>query len=417
MAVVKTENHPRVQGFDGLRACAAILVVAYHAASIAGASLVGPLAPFAALLKGGVTIFFVISGFVLYLPCARAIRARTAAPDWRTYATRRAVRILPGYWVALSVLGAASLVTGVFGAHWWRFYGLTQIYDPHTAQQGLRVAWSLAVEVTFYLLLPILAWGLQRAVRARSHGEALRLQLRVIAWLALFSLGLRFWLSHSLTLPVPANHLTLATSIAGMADWFAIGIGLAVLRAEWETGSSVCSRLEALGRRPGLCWLLAALAYAMAVPTQHGEYFLPSYGVATHLAVGLAAGLFVLPAVVSTELSRPSRPMALLCSRPMVWLGTISYGLYLWHQPFRDLIDRWIGAPKGASAFGLIFVLTLAGGILLGAASWYLVERPAQAWIRGRRVRQGTTVPGRPRDERLARGDASTAVSASIPLS
>ena len=407
MADSKGNSRQRVEGFDGLRACAAILVVAYHAASAAGASLTGPLAPFAALLKAGVTIFFVISGFVLYLPTARAIRSGVRAPDWRRFASRRAVRILPGYWVALTVFAAGSLVTGVLGHNWWRFYGLTQIYDTHTAQQGLRVAWSLSVEVSFYLSLPLLAWILRREVRSRSREEAVRLQLLVIAAIAVWSLGLRLVISRSLTLPVPANHLTLVTSIAGSADWFALGLGLAVLRAEWEAGSRVARRLAALGRRAGLCWLLAGLAYLVAVPAQHGEYFLPSYGVATHLDVGLAAALFVLPAVLPREAGSTSRPMALLCSRLMVWLGTISYGIYLWHQPFRDLIDRWMGHPQGAPAFAVLFAFTLAGGIALGAASWYLVERPSQNWLRARELRQA----------RLPLGDSSTAVSASIPLS
>jgi peptidoglycan/LPS O-acetylase OafA/YrhL len=407
----------RVAGFDGLRACAAILVVAYHSASSAGASLSGPLAPFAALLKAGVVIFFVISGFVLYLPYARAIRSGRAIGDWRRFASRRAARILPGYWVALTVLAAAALVAGVFGPNWWRFYGLTQIYDPSTAQQGLRVAWSLAVEVSFYLLLPFVAWGLHRAVRARSRAAAVRIQLWVMALVAVWSLAIRMVAAQSLVFPVPANHLTLVTSIAGMADWFALGICLAVLRAEWESGSGVARRLEALGHRAGLCWLLAAVAYLVAVPAQHGEYFLPSYGVVTHLAVGLAAALFVLPAVVPARARRRNRPMALLCSPIMIWLGTISYGLYLWHQPFRDLIDGWLGAPQGALAFGLLFVLTLAGGIALGAASWYLVERPAQAWARARERRQLLPEPVARPDELLPAGDVSTAVKASIPLS
>jgi peptidoglycan/LPS O-acetylase OafA/YrhL len=413
MSSAQRDSARRIEGFDGLRACAAILVVGYHAASSAGASLSGPLAPFAALLKAGVAIFFVISGFVLYLPYARAIGSRTGAPDWRRFASRRAARILPGYWVALSVFAAASLVTGVFGPNWWRFYGLTQIYDPQTAQQGLRVAWSLAVEVTFYLSLPVLAWGLFRAVRSRSRADAVKIQLRVFAGLALCSLALRAWAAKSLSYPVPANHLTLVTSIAGMADWFAIGMGLAVLRAEWEAGSPAAVRLAALGRRAGLCWLLAALAYVVGVPAQHGEYFLPTYGVITHLAVGVAAALFVLPAVMPARAGARSRPMALLGSPVMIWLGTISYGLYLWHQPFRDLIDRWLGAPQGALAFALLFVLTLAGGIILGAASWYLVERPAQNWARAREDRQDLPEPV----VRPVVGDGSTAVNASIPLS
>src|SRR5947209_7703178 len=118
--MARVDHHPagssvgrRLDGFDGLRACAAILVVAYHAGSVTGASSAGPLAPVVAELKAGVAIFFVISGFLLYLPFARSIQAGAPPPDWRTFARNRAVRILPAYWVTLTLLTAASLAKGV----------------------------------------------------------------------------------------------------------------------------------------------------------------------------------------------------------------------------------------------------------------------------------------------------------------
>jgi peptidoglycan/LPS O-acetylase OafA/YrhL len=146
----------RVDGFDGLRACAAVLVLTYHAGNVVGATSVGVLAPAVAELKGGVTIFFVISGFLLYLPYARAIRTGTQAPSWWLFAWRRAARILPGYWVALTVLAATGLITGVLGRHWWQFFGLAQIYERNALEGGLGVAWTLSVEVSFYASLFVL---------------------------------------------------------------------------------------------------------------------------------------------------------------------------------------------------------------------------------------------------------------------
>lgn len=373
----------RVEGFDGLRACAAILVVAYHAGSITGASLAGPLAPMVAELKAGVTIFFVISGFLLYLPYARAIRAGGENPDWRRYAVRRAVRIVPAYWVALTVLALCGQVGGVLGPEWWRFFGLVQIYQRHTIHQGLLVAWSLAVEVTFYLALPFFAGGMRRLVSQRTSASAARAQLWILASVATGSWVLRGLLARSLLAPVPDVHLVLTVSLPALADWFVAGMALAVLRAEWEMGSRLGGRIKALARASGRCWLLAALVYAVGVPLQQGEFFLPSYGVASHIAIGLGALLFVLPAVVPGQ-DRRRGPLTLLCSRQLTWLGVISYGMYLWHQPFRNVIDEWLGAPRGTLAFAGLFVLTLAGAVCLGAASWHLVERPAQRWLRYR---------------------------------
>ena len=406
-----------MEGFDGLRACAAILVVGYHAGNITGAASVGLLSPFVAGLKAGVTVFFVISGFVLYLPYARAISSGGPAPEWREFARRRVARIVPGYWFALTALAAAGALVGVFGPQWWRFYGFGQIYDNRTLEQGLGVAWTLAVEVSFYAVLPFLARGLGWLARGRRGAAGAGLQLKLIAALALASLGIRGWLAGSPWLPVPAGHLAAASTLPALWDWFALGLALAVLRAEWEQSATAVRWLAALAQRPAECWLLAAIVYTVAVPLQHGEVFLSDYGVAAHLGVGLAAALLVLPAVAPSAERRRGKVLSLLSSPQMIWLGTISYGIYLWHVPARDLIDGWLGVPRGVLAYGAMFVLTLTSGVILGAASWYVVERPAQGWIRALGRRQDLREPTERREDALLVGDPSTAVSASIPLS
>ena len=323
----------RLDGFDGLRALAAVLVIAYHAGSVSHASHSGRLAPVVAELKGGVVVFFVVSGFLLYLPHARAIRAGRGLPRWQEFAGRRAVRILPAYWVALALLAVAGLVHGVLTQGWWRFFGLAQIYAPSSLHHGLDIAWSLCTEVTFYALLPVLAWTVARMTR--SGADAARRQL----W-ALASLILLAFLARSLVAPVPDARIVLATSLPGLIDWFALGMAMAVLRACWE----------------------------------HGAQFGPA--------------LAALPAPAAAR----AGTVSLLCRRPLAWLGVISYGIYLWHQPLMQMFDRAVGNPRGAGAFAGLFAATLAGAIVLGAASWYLVERPVQRWWRGRGQRSGPGV-------------------------
>jgi peptidoglycan/LPS O-acetylase OafA/YrhL len=130
----------KLDGFDGLRALAALSVVTYHVALSGAFAHAGSLAPILWELKGGVAIFFVISGALLYLPYARAIGDRATLPDWRTYAGRRAVRILPAYWVALTVVAIGPFGAGVFGPDAGSYYGLSQIYSPQTVLGGLGVA-------------------------------------------------------------------------------------------------------------------------------------------------------------------------------------------------------------------------------------------------------------------------------------
>jgi peptidoglycan/LPS O-acetylase OafA/YrhL len=384
--VVSAASTRRLDGFDGLRALAAALVIAYHAGSMAGAANVGPFALVVAELKGGVVVFFVISGFLLYLPYARAIRAGRDLPPWREFAGRRAVRILPAYWVALAVLAAVGLVHGVLTTGWWRFFGLVQIYEPRTVLGGLGVAWSLCTEISFYALLPVLALTLARM--GRSQLDAGRRQLWALGALVLASLILRAFLARSLFAPVPHSRIVLATSLPGLIDWFALGMAMAVLRAGWEHGSQFGLSLAALARRPGRCWLAAALLFVVGVRAQQGEVFLPSWGVAAHVAIGLAAALLVFPAALPASATGRAGTVSLLCSQPLAWLGVISYAIYLWHVPLMETMDRAVGHPRGAGAFAGLFAATLAGAVVLGAASWYLVERPVQRWWRGRGTRK-----------------------------
>jgi peptidoglycan/LPS O-acetylase OafA/YrhL len=108
----------------------------------------------------GVRIFFMISAFLLYRPYAMAHLHGVSEPALRTYAMRRALRILPAYWVALTVLAIWPGLRGVWTENWWVYYGMLQGYWGSTQFSGLTVAWSLTVEVAFYAALPFLALSL-----------------------------------------------------------------------------------------------------------------------------------------------------------------------------------------------------------------------------------------------------------------
>ena len=385
-----TEPRPgsnRFEAFDGLRAIAALLVIAYHASLAEGVTRFGALAPLASELKGGVTVFFVISGFLLYLPYARAIREGDRLPDWRVYARRRVGRILPGYWFALTVLGLAAVAPWVFGGGWWRYYGLAQIYSKDSLPGGLGVAWSLCVEATFYITLPFFARWMASRVRRDGQLSAARSQLAVLGAIGLFGILLRAAVCRSFLAPVPGGGLVLETALPGALDWFAIGMALAVVAATWEVQPERFTFLGRLAGHGGLSWALAAACFTAGVWEQRGDLFLPLYGVWTHVALGLASAFLVLPAVARNPRARPVR----LLSLPFAaWLGMVSYGIYLWHDSLLVMFHGSItpthqGAQVGAAI--VLFLVVAAGAIAAGAASWYLVERPAQRLIGRARAR------------------------------
>jgi len=381
---------PKLDGFDGLRALAALSVVTYHVALASKFAHAGSLAPLLWELKGGVAIFFVISGALLYLPYARAMRDQATLPDWRSYARRRGVRILPAYWVALTAVAIGPFAMSAFGPDVWSYYGLSQIYNPQTVLGGLGVAWSLCVEVSFYALLPVFAWLVARTVGRADGRAAVRVQLGWIAAAGLASLVLRAALAGSLTAPFYDQGQTLMVSLPGLLDWFAIGMALAVLRAELEAGRASRFPLTVLGRRSWVCVVLAFGAFMIAIPEQHGDIFLPWYGAATHLAIGVGSGLLVLGVFVPSAAAARAWPLRVLGSSIAAWLGTISYGIYLWHLQALRLIERAVVPdPASASVVSLLLVwlAVVAAAVGLGAASFYLVERPAQRLLRRRERR------------------------------
>ncbi len=370
----------KLDGFDGLRALAACTVLTYHVALWSGYGAVRGLASLLWELKGGVAVFFVISGALLYLPYARAIRDGDTLPNWHAYAHRRALRIVPAYWVALTLF-----VVGPFGASLgaglWRYYALSQIYTQRLVSTGLGVSWSLCVEVTFYAVLPLFAVLAARLARSRGKGSGARRQLTLIAVVAMASLALRGLEAGSLTAPTLHAGTILMVSLPGLLDWFAIGMALAVLRAELEIGRAARGAIGRLGQRPACCLLLGFTFFLIALPFQHADVFLPWYGVVTHLAIGLGSGALVLAVVAAQPTSANAVTLRLLRHPVAAWVGTISYGIYLWHFPVLELIGPHMSSHPGSASIGVVvstWTLVIAGGIGAGAASWYLIERPFQ---------------------------------------
>ena len=137
---------------DALRAIAALAVLGAHAAFFGGAyDGHTALGPYAQRLDVGVTVFFLISGFLLYRPFLLARVDGEAAPATGAYAWRRFLRIVPAYWLALSVTVLALGTPGVFTADGLpTYYGLAQTYRTATIGGGLTQAWTLSIELAFY---------------------------------------------------------------------------------------------------------------------------------------------------------------------------------------------------------------------------------------------------------------------------
>lgn len=369
---------------EGLRGIAVGWVIAFHYLAIRAAegrrdavvAWVDSVAPLARILRNGylgVDLFFLITGFLLVLPWIRHAELGLPPPSARAFYRRRARRILPAYWLHLLLLAAVfiPLIAGPDAwARAWRFYlfnfavhaPLLHYTTPLTsASMSVNGAlWTLALEAQWYLLLPLLAPAFVR----RPHAVAAALVAAAVAWrwlaaheldaLVRFHMGLAaIW-----NVPEAAIRHFLATQLPGYFAHFALGMLAA--RAWWRWRARPAP--AGVAALPWLALAAAGLAFLYIVHVPGSFRFgLPAW---LAVAVGLALPFVALVA-------RGARPGgALLASRPLAFLGRISYSAYLYHLPLLLVLDRhWEGGARLLPAY-LALVLAVAW------ASWRWIEAP-----------------------------------------
>ena len=352
---------------DGVRAVAAYGVIATHTGFQSGRSLdSGTFAPFLARLEFGVTLFFLLSGFLLYRPFLLASLQGRPHPHWGSFWWRRLLRIAPAYWLVIVVVLGAMTAQMVTGAEWRDYLLLIQIYHHGRADSSLSQMWTLAVEISFYAALPLLAWLATRL----SFGRPLRAHLALVGGVAAVAL--------TSNLVIHAHHLSSPALqwLPTYADWFALGMLLAILSAAPVTAPPWMASLRAVAAAPGTCWIAGALLYWLStLPMAGPRNLLPSTAwewTTRHYLYGLAAFCFLLPVMLGSS----DWVRQLLGNRVMRFLGTISYGVYLWHLPLLIGIARWMDWGVFQGHFVPLYLLTTLSATAAATLSWYLLERP-----------------------------------------
>ncbi|HUZ84741.1 MAG TPA: acyltransferase, partial [Gaiellales bacterium] len=187
-AVAPPPGHPRFPLIDSLRAIAALSVVLVHA----GGLTVTPEDGFVSHAEAGVAVFFAISGFLLYRPFVSVRLNGARSSTLRSYLRRRLLRIVPAYWLALTLLAIWPGATGVFSGHFWVFYGFGQIYNDNYVLDGIAPAWTLCIEISFYLLLPLYAMAVGRVLGRLERRRQMITELAILATVAVASEAYRW---------------------------------------------------------------------------------------------------------------------------------------------------------------------------------------------------------------------------------
>lgn len=380
-------------GLDGMRAIAAFAVLVHHASFFSRQMYTGHFAKQFTQLDVGVAIFFLLSGFLLFRPFVeRCVLGRPSEPV-RGYLLRRAARIFPAYWLALTLISVIGKATDgrLLGlpkypesnVAWAPYYLLVHVYRSlDEAKGGMNQVWTLAVEITFYAFLPLWAWLVGRLVAGRD--AAGRLRGHSAALVVLFAVGIGFravcsWGPSTVLREVGEYWLP------AHFDVFALGMGLAVASVAVSAGLPFGARLVRLARG-GLWWWAAAVVVfcigANPLPagiTERPDHWLGIYKQEYHAIVGLA---LLLP-VVFAPVGRTGRPSAvtwLLERRAMVFAGTVSYGVYLWHQAWIGQAVHWSARPTFGDPIVLLIAFGAGASVATAAASWFAFERPIVRW-------------------------------------
>lgn len=384
----------RIPGVEGLRAIAASSIMVMHLWWVpitAGASFSmarGWPTVFIAPLNEGVPMFFVLSGFLLWRPMASAVINARQLPSIRRYARNRVLRILPAYWVVLLSSALILETARVTPAATHAVDGavrnpvlllqdalLVQNLRPSTVSSGLSPAWSLAVEVVFYALLPLLALcSVRVATRRGTRGQRLASALAPAG--ALLAVGVLGKLCSTFILPGPESvfvatwHSVIDSSFLTHADLFAFGMVIAVLRVEHEAGRFSLSRRTR--------WSIDYVLTVFAVPILIlGFWLIPRY--VFDLLIALLCAMLLARVVLTPTSRAPARLVRVLERRPFVALGSISYSVFLWNYPIAVLLTRHglLSRPDNASNVAVNLAVGVPIVLALATATYLLVERPA----------------------------------------
>lgn len=337
----------------------------------------------------GVDVFFVLSGFLITSLLLDEL-GRSGRIELAGFWIRRARRLLPALVLMVLTVAAArdllpyQALTGlrsdaIAAFLWmanWRFVAQqTDYFTQGAPPSPLQHAWSLGVEEQYYFVWPVLliavtlllAWRARRYFQRATVGEV-RFATFVIATLGAAASAVaaivfttdatRDRIYFGTDTRAQALLIGSAASALLVRDWPALNRGWCMIRTRWGRRAA---RLLPL---VGLAGLAALTHYATgnAAEFRHGLL----------LAAALAAAIVVAPVAVEQR----GAVARILAWRPLVWLGAISYGIYLWHWPIFLALNGERTGWSGPALFAARCAATLA----VAGVSYWLIEQPIRRW-------------------------------------
>lgn len=374
------EERGHVPVLTGIRGWAALWVFLYHAWVMAGPRLIKlplgiielDLTPFFSIGWAGVPVFFVLSGFLLGLPFAQWQAGVRERPELGRYLFRRVMRVFPAYYVQVLVLiviawGVHRHVLIGSGSEAIRHSLMLFVPPPVGMTPVNPVWWTLPIEFSFYLLLPLLAYLL----RPRDWWRLLAVCMAVMwSWRH----AVVIWMVDR---PVPEK-LVAAYQLPGSLDTFGLGMLAALLyvnRARipaWVLPRNEMGRMALLGMS-----LAVAAIYWMHAGYRQYWSDSPIFYLWTPL-FGLAVVSIILPAMQGCRLVQ-----VLFGNRYLVYAGVVSYSLYLWHFIVLSwALEAGVCGDRAGYCLPRLLAVVVPVALAIASLSYGFVERPFMEWRR-----------------------------------
>ncbi len=376
-----TTTTPDTAALDGLRAVAVLLTMGFHIVELTLSqskdsgrfATLQQFRPVTDFGQTGVELFFVLSGFLLFIPYVRAMLNASPLPSPRKFFVRRALRILPAYWVSLTLF--VLFIEPQFQAPDQRLnLTLHYLLLHDSAKETLRSInapyWTMAVEVHYYLLLPLLGaaiWG------AGRKGQA---WLGAAGLLALVALSPIYFNQLRTPYPPPSDTVVRVFYVAGFLVVFAVGMAISWFYVAYRAGRlaidpALVQRGSKLAGVWGILILATYAAFSLALSVTHPAV-MEFNRIWREWPLAAAYGGILLGTLFGWPLWR-----RVLTSPPLRFIGIISYSLYIWNEvAYRRLIVP-LALNIGDDRLALLVMVLLSPLIVAFAFGFYtLVERP-----------------------------------------
>ena len=381
------KEHSAMSALTGFRGLAALWVLVYHAwvyavpkeltFSLFGESFYGHV--FLSLGWAGVQVFFVLSAFLLTLPFARAHAGLGEYPRTGEFLIKRVVRVFPAYYLQVGVLfSIAWLLNGDLPVPFSQLPGYAlMLFVPEPIGLGTQeingVWWTLPIEFSFYLLLPVIASCLR---------------WRYTLWVLIGSLLCMLMWRFVMVAIVEAKPLYFsAQQVFGSMDSFGLGMVAALIHVQYVEKSAGGSRYRAVLWSLTLATPVLFFLLGQWMMRQHMNYWGPSLIFYTWSAL-FSVGVVVL---VLQSTRKPDTWFNRVFGSPIFfYLGMVSYGVYLWHLPIMKwLLSTEFFASYAGYKFPPLLVASFILTLLFAALSWHLYERRvidySRRWLAKRR--------------------------------